>query len=115
MKWRRIAIAPTGHLNGLRCGKTKLYFGSVFYNSNKNMITKKDKKNGIPQAERFLSHGTFLEPQRLLETKAIFGHCDQFGVGDGRNRVECMLSATRQPRHFDSELSIAKSMQNGPL
>ena len=36
MKWRRIAIAPTGHLSGLRCGKTKLYFGSVFCN-NKNI------------------------------------------------------------------------------
>ena len=57
MKWRRIAIAPTGHLNGLRCGKTKLYFGSVFYNSNKNVIKtkKRTKKWNTPGWAVFVS------------------------------------------------------------
>ena len=47
-------------------------------------------ENGIPQAVEFWSHGTFLELQILLESKAIFGHCGQYSVGDGHNRVECM-------------------------
>ena len=70
------------------------------------------EKKVIPQAEQSWSHGTFLEPQILLELKAIFDHFDQYGVGDGQSRVECMPSTIRQPRHFDSALSIAMSMQN---
>ena len=98
----------------MRCGKTKLYFGSVFYS--KKYIRKhkwKLKKKGIvPQAEQSWSHGTFLEPRILLELKAIFDRFDQYGAGDGQSKVECMPSAMRQPRHFDSVLSIAMSMQN---
>ena len=48
-------MAPTGHLNGLRCGKTKLYFGSVFYN--KNTVLKKTqmevKKMAYPRLRSF--------------------------------------------------------------
>ena len=76
---------------------------------------RENSKNGIPQVEEFSSHGTSLELQILLELKAISGHCDRYSVGDGGNRVECMPSAMRQPRHFDSALSIATSMQNEPL
>ena len=47
-------MAPTGHLNGLRCGKTKLYFGSVFYN--KNILQKtqmESQKMAYPRLRSF--------------------------------------------------------------
>jgi hypothetical protein len=54
------------------CGAVKrsyilALFSIVNYNKNLNKI--EDAKSGIPQAEQFWSHGTFLEPQILLESR----------------------------------------------
>jgi len=99
------------------CGAVKQSYILALFSITKIYLIKhrENLKNGIPQVEEFWSHGTVLELQRLLESKAIFGHCDRYSVGDGCNRAECMPSATKPPHHFDSVLSIATSMQNEPL
>ena len=70
------------------------------------------RKNGLPRAELFWSHETFLKHQIPLTSMVTPDHYDWCSAGGEQQMVECMTWAMRRPRHFDSALSIATSTQN---
>ena len=70
------------------------------------------RRHGLPQAELFWSHETFLKHRILLVSMVIPDHYDWCSAGGEHQMVECMTWATRWPCHFDSVLSIATSTQN---